>query len=298
MVKYFKFFLFLLLVANNLLSHCQNFNGGLENWFEYERNNVWSSEPEGWFTEYGILVEQNFDYSKIKEGKSAAWFPIQSVGGKFSPCKVQTTFATNTSPRYLSFWSYTENFGSARFEISVTLFQKNGNIVGKATYHPTDEYRYINDSITTITRPYHKDSVFIEYSSNQAPDSCTVQIIPMLTSDYKQSGHFRIDDIQFSKSTASIGDFSPSKNQSIGAIRIVPNPVSNSLHLQIDHLEIGLFNISILNEEGKLINQKYQNLVVGNNKIDIDIDQLISGVYFVGITNGQGLTQTIKFIKQ
>lgn len=281
-------------------AQAQDFNGGLENWIEYERNDVWSSEPEGWFTEYGIMVEQafDFDFNKVKEGKSAAWFPIQPANGNFKNCKVHNTFATNASPRYLSFWSYTENFGTARFEINVTLFQKNGNVVGRATYHPTDEYRYINDSNTTITRPYHKDSVFIEYTSNQAPDSCRVQIIPMLASDYERNGHFRIDDIQFSKSTASLDDFILSKNQFIEAIHIVPNPVTNSLQLQIEHLESGLFTISILNEEGKLINQKKQNLVVGNNKIDIDVEQFISGVYFVGITNEQGVRQTIKFIKQ
>ena len=74
------------------------------------------------------------------------------------------------------------------------------------------------------------------------------------------------------------------------AIRYYPNPVSNTLHLE---LPLGKNNIEVLSAQG----QKIDTVLALDVRLEYAMDKLTNGVYFFKITNGEK-QQVIRVIKQ
>jgi hypothetical protein len=77
-------------------------------------------------------------------------------------------------------------------------------------------------------------------------------------------------------------------------IRFFPNPVENTLNLQILNRVEGEIRITIIDANGYPV---YSQLITNNVTKAIDCSQFIGGVYFVHITF-KGGTRTIKLIKK
>ena len=76
-----------------------------------------------------------------------------------------------------------------------------------------------------------------------------------------------------------------------------PNPVEDVLNLDIQNSDLSDLQISILDPQGKILQQKKQVMYSGINQIKIHTNELVQGIYFVKIQQS-GKTKTVKFVKQ
>lgn len=112
---------------------------------------------------------------------------------------------------------------------------------------------------------------YAEYNPQDFPEDLTLDAYPANGTVYKLTP----------ASLAGIKDFSTT------SVKLYPNPASSVLHIQsaIEVSEYAIYNVV-----GKLV---AQNKISESNNVEISIENLESGLYFVNINN-----QYLKFIKQ
>jgi hypothetical protein len=88
------------------------------------------------------------------------------------------------------------------------------------------------------------------------------------------------------------------KKQSSNQIRIYPNPISdNFLHIEASLNASQDVQIKLIDALGKVIHQQKSSITTDNNKVDIDVANVLVGVYFVEITDSEGqLLDRIKIV--
>ena len=77
--------------------------------------------------------------------------------------------------------------------------------------------------------------------------------------------------------------------------RILPNPVSNELKLTFNLIDAKEMNIEIFNSLGQKVKTVSNPTVNGNNEMNINVEDLSAGNYFVKLNNGKSST-SVKFI--
>lgn len=77
-------------------------------------------------------------------------------------------------------------------------------------------------------------------------------------------------------------------------IRVYPNPVNDMLTIQYLNYTNDKIDFQILDVYGKLI--RYENII--NSETQIDLSILVSGIYFVQVTNGFKEFNIFKIIKR
>jgi len=97
------------------------------------------------------------------------------------------------------------------------------------------------------------------------------------------------DFLTYGRQTLSITD----RDFNEASIRLIENPVFNSLQLQLSENLGNEFSYKIYSIDGKLI--KGGNL---NNSNEINVESLNSGFYFLDIINNSGFRHQLKFIKR
>ncbi len=91
---------------------------------------------------------------------------------------------------------------------------------------------------------------------------------------------------------------SPSDMTEIGAqFSIYPNPASDKLSISYSHNDEITVDISIVDIAGRTVKNRKQQYF-SNSHIEIDVADLITGVYLLHIVNKDGINQRFKFIKQ
>jgi hypothetical protein len=76
-------------------------------------------------------------------------------------------------------------------------------------------------------------------------------------------------------------------------LNVYPNPVVNNATLELSLSENSTVNMEIVNVLGELVSSEIYNLNAGNNKINFNVNNVESGIYFVKL-NINGLTTTKK----
>lgn len=114
---------------------------------------------------------------------------------------------------------------------------------------------------------------------------------------YKKGGVSGFDcidrSLQSCTPTAMIEN-NPSSNESIN---VFPNPFTNTTSIEFNLSEIKNISISIVDVLGKEVkNISTKNLMEGKKKINIDLSELNSGIYFCKIKLNENI-QTVKLIK-
>jgi hypothetical protein len=88
-------------------------------------------------------------------------------------------------------------------------------------------------------------------------------------------------------------------NSKINTLSIRPNPSHDMVSVSIVSAEASRAVIKIVDSKGALVKQKQADVVKGNNRFDIDIRELASGMYLVSaVWNNGGVNKTITLIKQ
>lgn len=85
------------------------------------------------------------------------------------------------------------------------------------------------------------------------------------------------------------------RNEELEIKNIFPNPVVTALNIELlaDNDEV---NFEIINIQGQVSFQKTQNIEKGFNQIQLDVNDLPSGIYFLKINNGNNETRQ-RFMK-
>lgn len=79
-------------------------------------------------------------------------------------------------------------------------------------------------------------------------------------------------------------------------VTVAPNPVKDQLMLTIQSEQKSTVNVQLMNATGQLFYQQQLHLVQGQQSTQIDLSQLVNGVYFLQTTKGNGVN-TQKIIK-
>jgi len=84
-------------------------------------------------------------------------------------------------------------------------------------------------------------------------------------------------------------------NESVEDVTIMPNPVNSYMNVEFTMAEMTDANIRILNALGQQVQQVANGAFEGTNLIEVNTNNLVSGVYFLNITSKEGTT-TKRFV--
>jgi hypothetical protein len=77
--------------------------------------------------------------------------------------------------------------------------------------------------------------------------------------------------------------------KSVSEFSLMPNPASNSTTLSLNVNESNeLANVMVRSVDGKLVHSDQINLVTGKNRFDIDLTNMVSGIYFISLEMNEG----------
>ena len=79
--------------------------------------------------------------------------------------------------------------------------------------------------------------------------------------------------------------------------KIFPNPATSEVNISFETQAEGNVEIKVFDLNGKQVLQTNTATQKGKNQTSINIDQLISGVYFVHISGNKGDSSQLKFVK-
>ena len=80
-------------------------------------------------------------------------------------------------------------------------------------------------------------------------------------------------------------------------INMVPNPVKNNGTIVITSAKAETINIAVSDAMGKVVLNKTVLLIAGSNNIDLRLDNIAGGIYFIKAINDDGELKTLKFVK-
>jgi len=92
------------------------------------------------------------------------------------------------------------------------------------------------------------------------------------------------------------------KGEKVNAItlsNLYPNPTRNKLNLMIAAPVNDMVKIEILDITGKIVKQQINTIIIGDNKVPIDVAALPAGSYFIKAVGNNGYqTAVSKFVKE
>lgn len=92
-------------------------------------------------------------------------------------------------------------------------------------------------------------------------------------------------------------NFSPNKDDA-GKITVGPNPFYDNINVNYISEKDGVVTVSLYDMSGKVVNQKQVEVIGGSNSIYLkDVDNLQTGMYLIGVTDGRNKTPLVKLMK-
>ncbi|EPR73691.1 hypothetical protein ADIWIN_1328 [Winogradskyella psychrotolerans RS-3] len=220
------------------------------------------------------------------------WY-LQSVTDNGTTYSQQSTesptisIGSDTDPIFGSI-SFNGNGVCNTFNGDYNIYLGNGDKIDIATFTPT----------TNVCEPSSDfENAYFSMFSDDSANTFGFEIINngenlILTSISDDGGRSTNDNskvLSFSKQVLSVNDFDYKAN----SISIVKNPVEDQLLLNFgDNLTFQNLKYTIFNLEGKLI------FTSELTKANIDVNHLLSGVYFINFSDSNKTLTTLKFVKK
>ncbi len=180
-------------------------------------------------------------------------------------------------------------------DISWNFKNSSGNIVLQHSYGQNDGNKVMSTPILLNGNECYSFEVLD--AGGDGINNGYVKIVAFdQTVVYEQSGGFGNANTINLKTGAQYSDISLID---VSNMNLYPNPVNNTLNVDIYAMQAGKVTFNIVNLLGQtVINSFNENLNVGNNSMQINTSTLTSGVYFVNVITEDGSSVQQKFMKQ
>ncbi len=154
-----------------------------------------------------------------------------------------------------------------------------GEEVQSSSYTPESKDEWYQVNITNINPDYYTDGFRFK-----------------IQFENDNGNNIYIDDINISTS-AMVG----LDENEINALNlsVYPNPANDYLTISMNLASQSEVNVTLLNALGQQVGSVFNGeLAMGNNEFSYDLSNLPKGVYFIRSVNAQGVTETIRFVKE
>jgi hypothetical protein len=78
---------------------------------------------------------------------------------------------------------------------------------------------------------------------------------------------------------------------------VFPNPVSDKLNVQINARASSMYSVQLFSASGQLVTTHNYSLVTGNNLIEINTENLNSGIFICHVYQGNKKVSVHKIVK-
>lgn len=126
------------------------------------------------------------------------------------------------------------------------------------------------------------DSVYVNFHTSNFPNG---EIRGQFIRNYKNMG------VILNKPT---GIFNSTKNEI--EVNVYPNPTTTNLSLEFTSIENKSVSYEILDLSGRLLKSNNQNIELGRNVINIDVEDIESGIYLIRLKDDFKILSNSKFI--
>ena len=120
------------------------------------------------------------------------------------------------------------------------------------------------------------------------------------------SDAFRVSENQTEKGNSSVMEKDMTQDMSVSEVgmeskvgfKIYPNPVENTLYIQMNSKEDLTIDLAVYDMMGRMYVSKMENTKNGEIQLDLTGLKMAPGTYLLVLDQGQGLIKKIKFIKK
>jgi Secretion system C-terminal sorting domain len=85
-----------------------------------------------------------------------------------------------------------------------------------------------------------------------------------------------------------------STEETLNSVNIYPNPANSMVNLEFNSTQEGQTQIRFIDQMGRVAQTYYQTTTTGTNQMNLDIQSIPAGVYFVQmISNEQTITKRL-----
>jgi Secretion system C-terminal sorting domain/Fibronectin type III domain len=88
------------------------------------------------------------------------------------------------------------------------------------------------------------------------------------------------------------------KGSQFAVLAAFPNPTTDVMNVQFNAIEEGTVTAQVVDITGRLVMQQQMGTSKGINTLVLNMDQLVSGVYYINLSDSNGVTAPVKVVKQ
>ncbi len=154
--------------------------------------------------------------------------------------------------------------------------------------------RTIGLTTTQVIAYIGSDKKLTALTPNLKTVSLEVEKSPILNADVEIPYQTEITKNSMNVRSTQNGNTGINESQ----INVYPNPAMKELNIDMDASVRGVLIINIADMSGRTIKQIQTNLTEGMNKINIDVSELLAGVYTIQLNDAKDIRYTQKFVKQ
>jgi hypothetical protein len=189
----------------------------------------------------------------------------------------------------LDWFSFTNTSAAKNIKVTLTNLPADYDIyLYKSTNTTTSVMSSINTGTTSESIAYNKGTVGTYLVKVQGYNNAT-----------NASGQYTLT-IQIGSTTFRMNQdgtqqtISGSTEESLSNVNIYPNPANSMVNLEFNATQSGQAQIRFIDQMGRVAQTYYQTTTAGNNLMNLDINSVPAGVYFVQmISNEQTITKRL-----
>lgn len=304
-----------LLIALSLgyVANAQIPNAGFENWTAHTASSGNYDTPDDWGNAdtLGTITLAGVGYtcekgtpgavgssyikltSKASSVSAIGVVPGIAVSGKISfsmtgTPSISSGFPITTRPANLTGqWQYTPGAGD-QGSISVLLTKRN------VAASKTDTISYTEYQLAGTVSSWTAFSIPLTYQHGDAPDSGRILLLSGKISGGTAGSTLSVDDLAF---TGSVPNGVVNVNNITPSIEIYPNPATGYANISYESVTAGNVHISVTNLSGSTVTEVDFKKSRGANTFPIDISKIASGIYFVKMSDENGVAVKKLFVE-
>jgi hypothetical protein len=287
---------------NNNLIHCKSFDGG-KTWGAptviYTGTNLFGNQGSGY-----IHDRENAACNMVVDGSDnihIVWsdFPVNpgsnfksyysrstNNGNTFSTAKDLTTLFNGSSKVFMPVVGAAVNrlsIGAYVFRASTGKRSVFSNIVSEDFGFSWGFPKLISSDSTNHASTSNSNAWFGDYSNCVR----TLNDVYHIWSDGRSNNGPKVYIVKQAQLPLSVDEFT-AINGSYQLNTMYPNPVVNTLNLNIESTTTQKLNVQIFDVAGKLIFSTSSALNIGSNNVQVDASTLAKGNYYIKCTNTAG----------